>query len=108
MILSENRYPPRTKSEGKLFREHALRQVAAQHERVRGRLAAARIVGGAAADVAEAGATVQAARRRVVLVDFEKDRRRAEAGEPAQMQVEQLARKPAPASGRRDRDRQDL
>src|SRR5215831_8640077 len=83
-------------------------QIAAEHERIRGRLSAARIIRGPAADVAEAGARVEPPRRRVVLVDLEKHRGRAEAGEPAQVQVEQLARQSAAAPRRGDRDRQDL
>src|SRR5215831_70760 len=84
--------------------QRASAEVAAEHQRIRGCRAAARIIGGPAADVAEARAFVQPPRRRIVLVDLEEDRARAEAGEPAQMQVEQLARKPASAPRGGDRD----
>src|SRR5690349_3811656 len=84
------------------------RQVAAEHERVGGRLCAARIVGGPAADVAKAGARVEFSRRRIVLVHLEKHRGGAEAGEAAQVQVEQLAAEAAAAPRRGHRDREDL
>jgi hypothetical protein len=60
------------------------------------------------ADRHESRAVVEATRRRVVGIDFEKHGRDADAGEPAQMQVEKLAREPLPAPSRIDGDGQDF
>ena len=74
------------------------------HTRSRRRMSAAEplpaaIISLAAADVAEAGAPIEPARRHIALVHFEKDRARAEPREPAQMEIEQPPRQTLPAPG---------
>lgn len=75
------------------------RQIAAQHERRRGLHAALLVVAFAPSHLAEPGAGIEPPRRRIVLVDLEKDRPRTETGEPSQMQREQRAGEPSTRRG---------
>ena len=74
----------------------------------RGRALAGLIIAFPASDIAEACPPIKPACRLVVLVHFEEDRARAEAGEPAQMQIEQLPRQSLAAARAGDGDRKDL
>src|SRR3954468_9604480 len=81
---------------------HLRLQVAPQHERGRALARPLLVVGGAAANLAKAGTRIKPARRRIVLIDLEEHRARAEALELTQMQIEQACRKSAAAARGRD------
>src|SRR5262245_60643166 len=90
------------------FREQWSRscQIAAQHQR-RGP-AGNRIVTLAPTHLAEAGAAIEPARRRVAFIHFENDRPGAEPRQPAQGQVEQPPRQALAAARPCHRDRKNL
>ncbi len=72
-------------------------KIAPQHQRVGGLAAVPRIVVGAARHFVKTGTLVKPKGRVVALVDLQENGTRAEPGQPAQMQIEQLTRKAPPA-----------
>ncbi len=66
------------------------------------------IVIGSARYFAKPGPVVKAERRVIVFVDFQKNRARTETGQPAQVQIKKLSRKPPTALAARNGNRQDF
>src|SRR5580693_8165509 len=85
-------------------RPNASAEITAQYQR----RSAALIIALAPPDVAEAGAAIQRTRGGVVFIDFEKHGPGAEAGEAAQVQIEQRPGKAATALTPSDGDRENF
>ena len=68
----------------------------------------ARVIARALPDLEKARAPVELQRRPIAVVDFEKDARDPECGEPSEMAREQRARYPLSAQGGGDRDGEDF
>src|ERR1043166_7957084 len=81
-----------------------LHKVPPQDQRGRRLAAALRVIARTAADFRKTRAGVKLSGRTIVLVHLEEHGARAQAGEAAQMQVEEAAREPAAPPRARDRD----
>src|SRR5689334_9504152 len=88
--------------------ERILRQVAAHQKRIQLFPVVLPVIAFAASNDAKSGPFIEAPRRRVIFLDFEKYTADAASGEMAEMSQEEVARQAATAMTAVDGDRQDL